>query len=324
MEFFEDFESLIGNTPLVKLDLLSPATCFGKLEYLNPGGSIKDRSALFMINAAEKNGLLKPGGTIVEASSGNQGIALAMIGKLRGYKVIITVPDRTSKEKVATIRAYGADVLVCEDCVDELGAGYHSVAVGLAKSVPGAFMPNQYFNAANIEAHYSTTGPEIWRQTDGKVTHVFVGAGSCGTIMGVGRYVKERNPAVKIIGVDAETSVYSSADPKPYENEGIGIDSKSGLLDTKWVDDIQCVGDRAAFDRTRWLVRNSGILVGPSSGSVVEVALRFKNSFKPDDVVVLMMADSGRAYLEKLFGDRARGELACDSKNTSHLEMTSF
>ncbi len=295
--------SAIGNTPLVGLDVGIDAHVMAKLEYLNPGGSIKDRSALYMIERAEQVGLLKAGGTIVEASSGNQGIALAMIGAIKGYRVIITVPERTSSAKVATLRAYGAQVQVCKDvCGDAEPDDCHSVAVRMTAEIEGSFMPNQYFNAWNSQAHYLSTGPEIWRQTDGQLTHLFVGAGSCGTITGVGRYLKEQNPNIKIIGVDAENSAYSREFPLPYKNEGLGIDHPhEGLFDASVIDQIIPVSDQASFDRSRWLAKNKGFLVGPSSGGVIDALIGYASQLKPSDYVVAMCADSGRAYLDKVF-----------------------
>lgn len=293
---------LIGNTPLAQLDLGLEATILAKLEYLNPGGSVKDRSALFMIEDAERKGLLKPGGTIVEASSGNQGIALAMIGAVKGYNVIITVPDRTSDEKIATLRAYGAKVFVCPD-TDSLDdpQGYHPKAHELAKTIPNSFMPNQYHNQLNPQAHYSTTGPEIWKQTNGAITHLFVGAGSCGTISGTGRYLKEQNPNVKIIGIDAATSAYSNPNPTSYETEGIGIDTDDNL-DTSVVDHIIPVADKDVFAMTKKVAREHGLLVGLSSGAVLHGLFSYQEHLQKSDVAVVVFADSGRAYLKKAFG----------------------
>lgn len=293
----------IGNTPLVKLDLGLQPTVLAKLEYLNPGGSLKDRSALFMIDDAEKKGLLKPGGTIIEASSGNQGIALAMIGAVKGYKVIITVPDRTSDEKVATLRAYGAKVFVCPD-TDNLDdpQGYHSKSEQLAKSIPGAFMPNQYHNKLNALAHYETTGKELWDQTNGEITHFFAGTGSCGTISGVGRYLKEKNPSVKIIGIDAATSAYSSDNPRSYETEGIGIDLIDGNLEIQFVDEILTIEDKDSFAMTKRLAQEFGLLVGLSSGAVMHVLFEYADKLKSSDIAVVILGDSGRAYLRKVFG----------------------
>lgn len=298
----KSFLQSIGNTPLVKLDFAVMPAILAKLEFLNPGGSIKDRAALFMVEEAERQGLLKPGGTIVEASSGNQGIALAMIGVQKGYKVIITTPDRTSFEKVATLQAYGAKVYVCPD-TDSLDnpEGYHSKAEELHASIPGSFMPNQYYNKQNARAHYLTTGPEIWQQTAGKITHCFIGMGSCGTISGVGKFLKEKNPSIKIIGIDAATSSLSSPDnPKAYKTEGIGVDVISDMYDPNMVDEIVPIKDEDAFAMTKKLARQ-GYLVGLSSGAVMHVALNHAKHLTKNDVAVVVFADSGRAYLSKVF-----------------------
>jgi cystathionine beta-synthase len=293
--------SLIGNTPLIRLDLETDAKVYAKLEYFNPGGSIKDRSALFMVEKAEAEGKLRPGGTIVEASSGNQGIALAMIGAVKDYKVFVTVPDRTSTEKISTLRAYGAKVYVCPD-TDTLDnpEGYHAKAEELLKKIPGAFMPNQYFNIANPQAHYSTTGPEIWKQTNGKVTHVVIGMGSCGTITGIGRFLKEQNSDIKIIGVDAATSALSSKCPKAYKVEGLGVDVMSDTLDRSVIDIIETITDDEAFEATKHAAQ-FGLLIGISSGAVLHIAQKHAPNLKQNDVMVIIFADSGRSYLSKVF-----------------------
>ena len=294
--------SLIGNTPLLKIECHAKPSLFAKLEMQNPGGSIKDRCALYMIEEAERSGKLHPGGTIVEASSGNQGIALAMIGRVKGYKVIITVPDRTAKEKVAILRAYGAEVHVCPntDQHDD-PRNYHTLAVHLSKSIEGAYMPNQYYNKENPRAHYSTTGPEIWHQTEGKITHFICGTGSCGTISGVGRYLKEHNPDIKVIGVDAATSLYSSKEPKAYKVEGLGIDVVTDTFDQDVVDQIIPISDEDAFSMTKKMATQYGLLVGISSGAVMHVALEYVKHLTERDIVVAIFADSGKNYLSKVF-----------------------
>jgi cystathionine beta-synthase len=314
MKNFKTILQMIGNTPLMRLEFGTKPTLLAKLEMVNPGGSIKDRSALFMVEEAERTGKLKPGGTIVEASSGNQGIALAMIGKVKGYRVIITVPDRTAQEKVAALRAYGAEVHVCPntDSHDD-PRNYHTLAEHLAHTIPGAHMPNQYFNKANPKAHYTTTGPEIWQQTEGKITHFICGAGSCGTISGVGRYLKEQNPNVKVIGVDAATSMYSSKEPKAYKVEGLGIDVISDTFDQAVIDEIIPINDDDAFAMTRKLALQHGILVGISSGAVMHVALEYTKKLSEKDIVVIIFADSGRNYLSKVFAPVAH----CDATVTA-------
>jgi cystathionine beta-synthase len=292
----------IGNTPLVKLDLEIKPTLLAKLEYLNPGGSIKDRPALYMIQEAERNGNLRPGGTIIEASSGNQGIALAMIGAIKGYEVIITVPNRTSTEKVATLQAYGAKVFVCPD-TDDLHDpnGYHAKAEELHHQIKNSYMPNQYYNTQNPKAHYLTTGPEIWEQSGGKITHCFIGMGSCGTISGVGKYLKEKNKNIKIIGVDAMTSKLSMPDaPKAYKTEGIGVDVITDTLNRSVIDEIIPVSDDAVFAMTKILAKK-GYLVGLSSGATMHVALEYAKKLQATDIMLVIFADSGRAYLSKVF-----------------------
>ncbi len=299
---FKSLLECIGNTPLVKLEMGTESTILAKLEFMNPGGSIKDRAALFMVEQAERSGQLKPGGTIVEGTSGNQGIALAMIGSLRGYRVIITVPDRTAAEKIAVLRAYGAEVYICPDTNrHDDPNGYHARAEQLLHSIPGAFMPNQFYNKNNPQAHYLSTGPEIWRQSNGCLTHFIAGAGTCGTISGVGRFLKEKNPHIQIIGVDAATSRYSSKEPKAYKVEGIGIDVVSDVFDQSIVDEIIPITDEDAFAMTQTLATRHGLLVGISSGAVMHVALQYAQKLTKHDVIVVILADSGRNYLSKVF-----------------------
>jgi cystathionine beta-synthase len=301
-EPFKTFLGCIGNTPLAKIDFNVKATVLAKLEYFNPGCSVKDRSALFMIEEAERRGALKPGGTIIEASSGNQGIALAMIGVIKGYEVIVTVPDRTSSEKINTLQAYGAKVFVCPDTENLHDPnGYHAKAKELNEEIKGSYMPNQYYNIENPRAHYTTTGPEIWQQTQGRLTHCFMAMGSCGVISGVGKYLKEQNPQVKIIGVDAATSKLSMPEgPKKYKNEGLGVDVITDTLDRTVIDKIIPITDDAAFAMTRELAKK-GYLVGLSSGSVMHGVLEYADNFNAGDIAVVIFADSGRAYLSKVF-----------------------
>lgn len=304
---YKDLLGCIGNTPIMKLDLGVKATVLAKLEFLNPGGSVKDRSALFLVEDAERRGLLKAGGTIVEATSGNQGIALAMIGAYKGYRVVITVPDRTAVEKVAILRAYGAEVHVCPNVEShEDPRGYHALAEKILKETPGAFMPDQYYNPLNAQGHYLSTGPEIWAQTQGTVTHFMAGAGTCGTMSGVGRYLKEQNQNIKIIGVDAANSFYSSKEPKKYNVEGLGIDVISPVFDQKAVDLVLPITDEDAFEGTRSAAKK-GILVGISSGAVIHVASEYAKTLSEDDVLVIILADSGRNYLSKVFGYQTLG-----------------
>jgi len=293
--------STIGNTHLARVPFNTPATLYAKLEYLNPGGSIKDRSALYMVEHAEKNGLLKPGGTIIEPSSGNQGIALAMIGAIKGYKVIITATPKFSQEKMQTIRAYGAEVIMCPitDFLEDPNS-YHSVACKLQQETPNSFMPNQYFNPLNAEAHYTLTGPEIWQQTNGAITHFFSAAGTGGTSYGIGKYLREQNPNIKLIAIDSINSFYSTkGHPKPYKLEGLGIDFKSPIVDYSIMDEVLPVTDEDAFAMLKTLARNYGFLVGLTSGAVAWAVQHYVPQLKKDDVVVMIFGDSGRAYLSK-------------------------
>jgi cystathionine beta-synthase len=293
----------IGNTPLVKVNFESPAAIYGKLEYLNPSGSVKDRPALYMIEQAERTGLLKPGGTLIEASSGNQGISIAMIGALKGYKVIITVSEKISQEKLQTIRAYGAEIVMCPSTsLIEDPRSYQSVARKLLEETPNSFMPNQYFNISNSHAHYYSMGPEIWRQTEGKITHYFAAAGTGGTISGTGKYLKEQNPAIKIYAVDSATSWRSTAgNPKPYKMEGIGIDFETPVLYKELIDDYLPVSDEQGLGILKLMASKHGLLIGPSSGAVCAAVHEFLPKLKEGDVAVMVFGDSGRAYLTKNF-----------------------
>lgn len=298
---YQHLLSAIGNTPLVRVPFNTPATLYAKLEYLNPGGSIKDRSALYMVEQAEKAGLLKPGGTIIEPSSGNQGIALAMIGATKGYKVIITTNIKFSPEKIATIKAYGAEIVMCPatEFIEDPNS-YHATACRLHKETPNSFMPNQYFNPMNAQAHYTLTGPEIWKQTNGTITHFFAAAGTGGTTYGVGKYLKEQNPDIKLIAIDSINSFYSTkGHPKPYKLEGVGIDFEPTAVDYNIMDDIVPVTDEDAFAMLKNLARNYGLLVGLSSGAVAWGAQHYLPQLKKDDVAVMIFGDSGRAYLSK-------------------------
>jgi cystathionine beta-synthase len=293
--------SAIGNTPLVNVLFDKSLTLYAKLEYLNPGGSIKDRSALYMIEHAEKEGILKPGGTIIDASSGNQGIALAMIGAVKGYKVIITTTKKISLEKKQTMQAYGAEVIICQSTpYIEHPESYHSVACTLHKETLNSFMPNQYFNPLNAQAHYSLTGPEIWNQTHGRITHFFAAAGTGGTISGVGKYLKEQNPAIKVIALDAQNSFYSTkGNPLPYAVEGMGIDFDSGFISYDLIDEVIPVSDEHAFGMLQPLARQHGLLVGLTSGAVAWGVQQYLPKLNTNDFSVMIFGDSGRAYLSK-------------------------
>src|SRR3989339_1844057 len=290
----------IGNTPLVRVPFNTPAKIFAKLEYLNPAGSIKDRSALFMIEEAEKKGLLKSGGTIIESSSGNQGVACAMIGAMKGYKVIITASPAMSEEKIKTIKAYGAKVIMCPAVPIHDPKSRHSVAEKLLEKTRNSFMPNQYFNLSNPKAHYNSLGPEIWRQTKGKITHFFAAAGTGGTISGAGKFLKEKNPKIKIMAVDIDTSFHSTnGHPKPYKMEGIGIDFKTPCLNESVIDKFFPVSDEQGLGMLPIMASKYGFLLGTGSGAVSYAVQTYLNKLTKNDVVVLLFGDSGRAYLSK-------------------------
>jgi len=301
-----DILAIVGNTPLVRLSRIGRGlkpTLVGKLEHLNPGGSIKDRIGLRMIEDAERRGLLKPGGTIVEPTSGNTGVGLAMAAAIKGYRVICTMADKQSQEKRDLLRAFGAEVVVCPTAVPpESPESYYKVAERLAKETPGSFLPNQYYNPMNPEAHYNTTGPEIWKQTDGKVTHVVLGIGTGGTVTGAGRYLKERNAKVQIVGADPQGSLYTGG-IHPYKVEGIGEDFYPGTFDPKLVDRWIRVSDRDSFLTARRLTREEGILVGGSSGTAMWAALEIAKELDESALVLVLFADSGRSYLSKIYND---------------------
>lgn len=307
----------IGNTPLVCVPFESEATICAKLEYLNPGGSLKDRSARYMIEEAERNGWLKPGGTIIEATSGNQGIAVAMIGAAKRYNVIITTSDKVSKEKLATLKAYGARVIVCPMVDGDDPQNYHAVAERIHHSTPNSFMPNQYFNLSNPYAHYTSMGPEIWRQTEGKITHFFAAAGTGGTISGVGRYLKEQNPKIKIIAADSDFSYRSTkGHPKPYYVEGMGVDYDTPVVDYSVIDEFVEVSDEQSFNILQPLARDYGLLVGLSSGAVAYMVKHYAHKLKDGDLAVMIFGDSGRAYLSKGF----YGNVEADEQRTLKSE----
>ncbi|MGI9622304.1 MAG: cystathionine beta-synthase [Acidimicrobiales bacterium] len=307
MDIASSMEDLIGNTPMVRLVRVTDGIktpIVAKLETTNPGGSVKDRPALAMIDAAEREGLLAPGGTIIEPTSGNTGVGLAIVAAQRGYRCIFVMTDKVSEEKVTLLRAYGAEVVVCPVAVaPEDPQSYYSTAERLVNETPGAFRPNQYHNMINPQSHYDTTGPEIWEQTDGKVTHFIAGAGTGGTISGVGKYLKEQNPAIQVIAADPEGSVYSGGSGRPYLVEGVGEDFWPDTYDPTVVDDVVAISDAYSFEMARRVTMEEGLLIGGSCGTAVAAALEVGRTAKPDDLVVVLIPDSGRGYLSKIFND---------------------
>jgi cystathionine beta-synthase len=297
----------IGNTPLVKLNKVTDgAECLvlAKIEYMNPGGSVKDRPAIAMLDEAERAGLLKPGGTIVEPTSGNTGSGLAMAAAIRGYRCILVMPDKMSKEKIDLLKAYGAEVVVTPSTVPADSAeSYYGVANRLAAEIPGAFQPNQFHNHHNPDAHYHTTGPEIWRQTNGTITHFVAGIGTGGTISGTARYLKEQNPKIHVVGADPEGSIYSGDTPRSYAVEGIGMNYLPETVDLKVIDETVRVSDRESFLMARRITREEGLLVGGSSGTAAVAAVKLAKTLPKDAIVVVIFPDSGRGYMSKIFND---------------------
>jgi cystathionine beta-synthase len=297
----------VGHTPLVRLHRITAGlkpTILAKVETLNPGGSVKDRIGLKMIDDAERRGLLRPGGTIVEPTSGNTGHALAIAAALKGYRMIFVMADKQSPEKIALLRAYGAEVVVCPTAVPrDSPESYYSVAERLSKEIPGAYQPNQYFNAMNPEAHYETTGPELWEQTEGKIDVLVGGLGTGGTMTGTGRYLKEQKPSIMLIGADPEGSLYSGDTIKPYKVEGIGEDFIPGTIDLELFDRIVRVSDRDSFLTARRITREEGMLVGGSAGTAMFAALEVARGMKAGTLMVVILPDTGRNNMGKIYSD---------------------
>jgi cystathionine beta-synthase len=311
---YDSVVDLVGNTPLVRLRSVTrasgavpavSASVLAKIEYLNPGGSVKDRIALAMVETAERSGLLRPGGTIVEPTSGNTGVGLALVAQQRGYPCVFVCPDKVSTDKINVLRAYGAEVVVCPTAVPpEHPDSYYQVSDRLARELPGGWKPDQYANPDNPRSHYETTGPEIWADTDGTVTCFVAGVGTGGTVSGTGRYLKEVSGGrVRVVGADPEGSVYSGGTGRPYLVEGVGEDFWPRTYDRDVCDEIVPVSDGDSFDMTRRLAREEGLLVGGSCGMAVVAALQVARGLGPDDVVVVLLPDSGRGYLSKVFND---------------------
>ena len=308
MTIYDSLLDAIGHTPLLRMNNIGrdlSCSLLGKLEMLNPGGSVKDRIGLRMIEQAERDGHLKPGGTIVEPTSGNTGVGLAIAAALKGYRCVFTMPDKMSIEKVSLLRAYGAEVVITPTAVaPESPESYYSVADRLTREIPGAYQPNQYHNHRNPDSHYETTGPEIWEQTDGKITHFVVSVGTGGTITGAGHYLKEQNPDIVVVGADPEGSIFTSGgEVAPYLVEGIGKDSWPDTLDRDVIDRWVTVTDRDSFLTARRITKEEGLLAGGSCGTAVWAALEVGKELGPDDLMVVVLPDSGKNYLSKLYNE---------------------
>jgi cystathionine beta-synthase len=316
MTYYQNALDAVGHTPLIKLNrVIDDAKCLvlAKVEYVNPGGSVKDRPAVAMIADAEARGILKPGATIIEATSGNTGTGLAMAAAIRGYRCILVMPDKMSGEKVDLLKAYGAEVVITPTNVpNDSPESYYGVANRLTNEIPGAIQPDQWHNTQNPGAHYATTGPEIWEQTGGRITHFVSGMGTGGTISGTARFLKEKNPEIVVVGADPEGSIYSGDTPKSYKVEGIGMSYLPQTVDMRVIDRILRITDKESFLMARRITREEGLLVGGSSGTAVAAATRVAKDLPSDAILVVMMPDSGRGYMSKIFNDewmRANGFL---------------
>lgn len=307
MKYYASILETIGHTPLVRLQRIAhhlAPVVLGKCEMFNPGGSVKDRIGVKLIEACERAGLLQPGGTIVEPTSGNTGTGLAIAAAIKGYRCLFVMTDKVSEEKRGLLRALGAEVVICPSSVPyDSPESYRNVAARLATEIPGACSPNQYANPANPEAHYLTTGPELWAATDGKITAFVAGIGTAGTIIGTARYLKEQNPQVRVIGADPVGSIYSGDVPRPYKVEGIGTDNFPENYAPELVDEMIRVDDRTSFQLARRLAREEGILAGGSAGTALGAALEYGKRLGPQDVLVVLLPDTGRGYLSKFYND---------------------
>lgn len=312
---FDNILQAIGNTPLVRLNNLVmgiESKIYAKCEYFNPAGSVKDRIALYIIEQAEKRGELKLGSTIIEATSGNTGAGLAIVAAIRGYKCIFVMPDKMSQEKISFLQAFGATVVLCPTAVEPADpTSYYSVAKRLVKETPNSFYSNQYYNQDNPIAHYHSTGPEIWKQTNGKIDTFVVGLGTGGTVTGIGKYLKERNPKIKVIGIDPIGSLYTEyfktgklGPAHQYRVEGIGEDFLPGTIDFKLIDDVFQIDDKTSFEIARELVKREGIFAGGSSGTAVAGAIKYAKCLKKPEYIVVLLPDSGNRYLSKVFNDK--------------------
>ncbi|MCA1706431.1 MAG: cystathionine beta-synthase, partial [Actinobacteria bacterium] len=329
MHYAEHIVDLVGNTPLLRLNAVAQHVAplvLAKVEYLNPGGSVKDRIALRMVEAAERSGQLQPGGTIVEPTSGNTGVGLALIAQRKGYRCLFVCPDKVGQDKRDVLKAYGAEIVVCPTAVAaDHPDSYYVVSDRLAEEIDGAWKPDQYSNPENPASHYHSTGPELWAQTKARITHFVAGIGTGGTISGTGRYLKEAsNGRVRVVGVDPEGSVYSGGTGRPYLVEGVGEDFWPGTYDRKICDEIVPVSDTDSFTMTRRLAREEGLLLGGSGGMAVVGALRVAQRAEPDSVVVVLLPDGGRGYLAKVFNDAwmaSHGFLPPDSSGATVTDV---
>ena len=307
MRYYQNILETIGHTPLIKLNRIAQdvaPTVLAKVEFFNPGGSVKDRIGISLVEACEQSGKLKPGGTIIEPTSGNTGTGLALAAAIKGYHLICVMTDKVAEEKRSLLRALGAEVVICPNSVpSDSPESYRNVAARLAREIPGACSPDQYSNPANPLSHYRTTGPEIWDDTDGKVTAFVAGVGTAGTIIGTARYLKERNPNIQIIGADPAGSIYSHDELRPYKVEGIGQDAYPANWDESVVDRVIRVDDRTSFHLARRLAREEGMLCGGSAGTAVAAALEYAKDCGPDDLIVVLLPDTGRGYLSKQYNE---------------------